>query len=111
MTDYNDENGFYYSNYRDYVFTELLDYCGCYDQDLYDDIFKVLLAYDVEIGQSPYVTDLGIEPQKYAELILHDLNRIGLLEHGSAVRASWVTDEGREVIKKIKEEISRANNE
>jgi hypothetical protein len=100
---YTDEEGYYWENYWEYIENKL-GLCGCIDEDITDDIFSVLLQLGESSG-SVYYTNFTIEgPDKYKELILHLLDSKGLIEHGGSIRGSWLTDEGREVVKKLAEE-------
>jgi hypothetical protein len=67
---YTDEKGVSWDTYKDYVFMGLLGFCGCYDGELFEDIFKVLLAYDTEKFVY-YDALLPKNSRKYVELIIH----------------------------------------
>lgn len=101
--EYIDEQGCSWDSYRDYILGGLLGICGCNDEELTNDIITVLLAFDKKAGEAPYYTELlPKNSRKYVELILHNLDHAGLLEHGTSVRGSWTTEKGQEVIKKLK---------
>jgi len=40
---------------------------------------------------------LPAEPRKYVELLLHVLDRAEVIEHGTAVRGSWLTGRGAQI--------------
>lgn len=94
-----------YESYLNYVVTELLNLCGCYNEVIADDIAKVLLTYNAQEYKGCYIDALGIQPLVYAELILHILDHADLVEHGGNVRGSWLTSKGVEVATKIQQEI------
>lgn len=99
VNEYLDRDGVTWPSYEDYIFVGLLGYCGCYDDELFSDVLAVFKAFDEGCC---YYTDIRVEgPPRYKELILHDLTRAGLLEHGTSVRASWLTDAGRRVLAEL----------
>lgn len=68
---------------------ELLPYCGCFDPKA--DYQKVLACCEEE-KQAGYPRD------DYHQMLLLCLDDRGLLEHGSAIRYSWRTPFGDEVL-------------
>ena len=74
---------------------DYLGFCGCYDEEVIDDIINVFKIFYKE--GSHYYTDIAEElelPLKYVHLILNILDSKGWLEHGTSVRGSWITKEG-----------------
>lgn len=83
---------------------DVLEFCGCIDGSVILDIWRVFKRFDREV--SPYITNLVTElhfSYKYVHLILNVLDEKGLLEHGTAVRGSWLTDYGKDVLKRLKD--------
>jgi hypothetical protein len=104
---YIDNDGVSWHDYKEYVFIGLLGFCDCRDDKLYHDIFTVLEAYGkaAKEGELLYYDKLlAGNPAKYVELILHCLTRAELLEHGSSLRGSWLTQKGQEVVEKLQAE-------
>jgi hypothetical protein len=79
-----------------------LGFCGCAGDDVADLFQKVLDTFPLNSGEAIYyvateTSGPGIAertgiPAPIVQLILLELDRIGLLEHGTAVRGSWRTD-------------------
>jgi hypothetical protein len=105
VMEYTDEEGIVYRSYHEYV-EDLCGLCECRDDDIPQDIFTVLEKYRTsEYNQTSY-TDFDIEgPLKYKELLLHLLDGKGLLEHGTSIRGSWLTDKGKKVANGLANEI------
>lgn len=58
------------------------------------DTEKAYELFDEEINEI-----LGFSRENVVfEFILHTLNAVDILEHGSSVRGSWLTDYGREIL-------------
>ncbi len=78
-----------------------MGFCGCYDDELMEDVIAVLMAFDAD--KPPHYSTLPISgPDKYRELILHAMDNAGLIEHGTSIRGSWLTDKGKEVLQTVK---------
>ena len=103
-----DSEGCSYPSYESYVITGLLGLCGCFDDDLGNDIMTILRQFAATKGHIS-IDDIKIDGhEQYRELILHDLTRVDLLEHGGNVGGSWLTDKGREVATKLLERYKKA---
>jgi hypothetical protein len=104
--EYIDEKGVSYHHYREYVLLELLGMCGCYDTQIENDV--VVMLHCLNRGGFPYDSFLapGLRDHEraYIELILHMLDHAGLTEHGSSVRGSWITNKGRLVADRLRQE-------
>ena len=92
------ESGIWYENQINYVAEELLQLCGCRDDEIVEDTITVLKK--LHNGGMDY-RDMEITPPKYVELILHRLHTLDLIEHGTSIRYSWLTDEGIVVAEKL----------
>lgn len=83
-----------------WYFIEVMGFCGCYSDDLFSDIMAVLRKFEKK--PCLYYDAINLDgPDKYKEMILHVMTDKGLLEHGSSVRGSWLTERGKQVIKTI----------
>ena len=108
MKDYVDDNRVTWTaddnspGVHQWYFIEVMGFCGCYSDDLFSDIMAVL--WEFEKKPCLYLVAINLEgPDKYKELILHVMTDKGLLEHGSSIRGSWLTEKGKQVIKTIRE--------
>ena len=106
MKDYTDANRVFWKGddnpgVHEWYFVEIMGFCNCYDDNLFSDIMAVLAAF--EQNNRLYYDKFNIEgPDKYKELILHVMTDKGLLEHGSSIRGSWLTEKGLGIIKTIR---------
>ena len=85
----------------DFVVDEF-GFCGCPNMDVVNDIIKVLKELNKD-GTSNYITGLMQTlnlKRKYIMLVLMVLDRNEYIEHGSTLRGSWITPEGKEILKK-----------
>lgn len=87
-TGYTDPTGTTWDSYEQYVTIGLCGLCGCGRNSIKADIIAVLR--DTE--QLVEVPDT-----EYYELMLHLLDDKELVEHGTSVRGSWLTDRGKEI--------------
>lgn len=81
---------------------DMFSFCGCSNQDVVNDIMKVLKELNND-NTSNYITSLVdslILERRYILLILMCLDREGYIDHGSTIRGSWITPEGKEVLRK-----------
>lgn len=96
-----DGEGITWSDKESWLFSRLLDLCGCRLDETYRHVFQILEThYNAKGYEIPYYSDLSNNlhiAQTEVEIILMLLNNAGLLEHGTACRASWITEEGRTV--------------
>jgi hypothetical protein len=102
MKEYVDKNGCAWDSEEDYFFMEVCGFCGCSDREILDDLLTILdkMANDRE---NCYYTKLGIAgPEKYIEALLGILDNAGLIEHGTAIRGSWLTEAGGDICKLLK---------
>lgn len=101
------ETDCWFPNYREYIWSHMLGFCGCSGESetytfqilkkIYDESLKEDGSYYYEYKD---VSDHWLALQ---ELILMILDKADLTEHGSSVRGCWLTDKGKEVCKKIDE--------
>lgn len=104
---YIDEDGTTYGNYLDFIESKL-GLCGCRDGEIVDDIFSVLMHLGSGENHGHYYTNFPIEgPDKYKELILHILDSHRLLDHGVSIRGSWLSEEGREIVKRLGDDVDK----
>jgi len=70
---------------------EALGWCGCSDSAI-TEAFQSILDLLLLGGPDCYFTDLALKTsldQRLVQIILHELTRLDLLEHGTSVRGSW----------------------
>lgn len=87
---------------------KILGFCGCSNEEIIDDVINVFKCFirDRKGEFNAYYTHIAKELNldlKYVELILYLLDDKGLLEHGTAIRGSWLSDKGEEIAKKYEE--------
>lgn len=91
-----------------------MDFCSCGRQDdisfMIRDVLQVInnktenydkMNYEMvwEQFDKELIDVLGFHSDNIAfEFILHVLNSVGVLEHGSSVYGSWLTDYGKEIL-------------
>lgn len=101
--EYIDEEGCSWESAEEWYVLDVLGLCGCCDTELYDDLLKVIYAFEESDG-SLYYDKLPIGgSEKYKELILHIMNDKDILEHGFSARGSWLTEKGRKILRKLKD--------
>jgi len=103
-----DEDKCEWESYEQYVWSGVLDLCGCYSESLFDLTFEILgKLYEAKITKDgSYFYDYKEQSQHYTdlqELILHNLSRANLTEHGCSVRGGWLTDKGFKLCEMIYE--------
>lgn len=86
---------------------EHLEWCGCSDGDIVD-AFNKVVSYMLEGEHGhQYFTDIvshtGLD-KITVQLILLELDRAGITEHGTSVRGSWIDGDGRELIRRLSDE-------
>lgn len=94
------------TNPKEIFRSDVLEFCGCMDETIIDDIVDTLKCFKKEPNDC-YYTDISSKlhlTTKYIELILCILDEKGLIEHGTAVRASWLTDYGKRILNELREE-------
>ena len=63
------------------------------------DIVEVFLALSKRDGDNWMEWKPPIKEDKYYELILNVLDHAGLIEHGTSIYGSWLSDKGDDVLK------------
>lgn len=77
---------------------EALGWCGCYDDQIFIDFEKILnflISCKNNKDYDTYYTKIAKElslSENYIQIILYELDRIGLTTHGGSVRGSWPKD-------------------
>lgn len=101
MNEYIDDEGVTWDSYEDYVAIGLCGLCGCGDQSIHEDLINILKSPDGVIQT---------DDSKYSMLLLHVLDHADLIEHGSSVRYSWLTEKGKKIRAKLNEEKTTTYN-
>jgi hypothetical protein len=86
---------------KDFVKQGMFNTCGCVEDSIIDDWIAILKM--TARTPAPHVETIVEETgftYNYCMTILHLLDSLCYIEHGSALRVSWITDEG---LKKLKE--------
>lgn len=96
---YIDESGCSWNSPEEWLWLEILGGCGCGSGDEIEKIvFNVLELFATEFNERAWSV---YDDLKY-EIIAHWMEHKGLLEHGSSVGASWLSEEGKRIYKIIK---------
>ena len=87
-TEYLDPDGTTWNSYESSITIGLCGLCGCGRESIKDDLIAIIRDTDeiVKIPDDPY-----------HELLLHVLDHADLLEHGTSIRGSWLSEKGRAV--------------
>ena len=97
---YIDQNGVSWKSPYDWLWSGILEACGCGSSDELSKIaFKVLQLFSLPHEERKWSV---YDKQKY-EILAHWLDSKGLLEHGSSVAGSWLTELGEDVYNNIYE--------
>lgn len=93
---YIDQDGCSWTSPYDWLWSGILGGCGCGSSEEFGELtFKVLEYFSTEImKRTRYIYDTPIE-----EVIAHWLTTKDLIEHGTSIGGSWLTDEGDNVYK------------
>lgn len=81
-----------------------LHICGCGCPDI---VYKLIHKIMKDIASRNIKTD---DEEGYYDFILHQLNHMEFLEHGSSIYSSWVTEKGKNLIKAL-DEMAKYNYE
>lgn len=88
---------------------EQLAFCGCGDPtEAYETLQDVLSAFDTEGrtfegSREAIRVHKAMIPGKYWDLLVYLLDSKGLLEHGSSIGGSWLSDLGKKILKDLRE--------
>ena len=99
---YIDQDGFYYDKPEDLLW-QILGGCGCGSADEFsDEAFKLLTYFATPHEQR----ERSIFDDRFYELLAHWFDSCELIEHGTNITGSWLTEKGEQVyeaINRIKE--------
>lgn len=97
-----DEQGVYWESYENYVTIGLCGLCGCGDEGIKEDLVNIIKRTKQIEGGSPMVQFTKEERESpYNELLLHVLDHAKLIEHGTSIYGSWLTEKGKAVKKQL----------
>lgn len=96
--DYVDQDGISFNSPANWLFTGIMGGCGCgSSDDIADKAVAVLEFFSREIGSRDWNFIDGEN-----EILAHWLDSKDLLEHGSSIGGSWLSQKGEQVLKAIK---------
>jgi hypothetical protein len=96
--DYIDQNGTSYDSPQQWLWS-ILGGCGCGSSDeLAERAVKVLKLFTTEHMERSW----SIYDDPTNEVIAHWMDSKGLIEHGTGIGGSWLTDKGKEIYEAIK---------
>ena len=89
-----------YDSVEDYIWVSVLGGCGCGYSEHYGELAVKLIKY---FGTEHMKRDYSFwkESEFETELMAHWLDSKELLEHGTSVGGSWLSDDGKELLKII----------
>jgi hypothetical protein len=108
-------DGCEYEDLESYVCTGIFGFCGCVGESALRIIDKALDHFSTCRDKGTYWDDLVKEvfngDEGSAYIVSSLLDNTELIEHGMAIRGSWLTDKGTEVHSDIKKIISLWDNQ
>ena len=80
---------------NEFILRSLLGFCGCVSNNIMDDLFEILniFEHDPKLAYYTKIAQKMEESEKYIELLLCCLDKTNLIEHGSAIRGSWLNSD------------------
>lgn len=96
-------DGCHVDNPKEYLWFAVLKGCGCGRSDDFIELAWTVLDYfsqDIMQRQSGFIYD---KPEN--ELLAHWLDTKGLIDHGSSIGVSWLTEDGKQLHKVISDNI------
>jgi hypothetical protein len=93
-------NGLEFDTKQEALYFGVLGLCGCGNPDqVHELLIECLETFEpYEYGLQKLVAVVKEKPEIVAEFIAHFLDKFYLIEHGSNVYGSWLTEEGRDFI-------------
>lgn len=96
MLSYKAPDDLTYDSPEEYLFIGILGGCGCgTSEEIAKDVMTLLL--EISKGEREKIYE-----DSYNELIAHMLDSKDLIEHGSQIGGSWLTEKGESIIKEYK---------
>ena len=89
--DWVDQSGCHWDDPADWFFVDILGGCGCGTTSVPERAVSLLEYFATDHMQRTYKMDLT------DEVIAHWFDSHDLIEHGTSIYGSWLTDKGREI--------------
>lgn len=100
IDDYIDQDGCSYDTPAEWLWTEIMGGCGCGSADAFGKrAIKLLEHFSTPHEERDY----SIWDNDFYELMAHWFNSLELIEHGSIVTGSWLTEKGEQIYEAIKQ--------
>lgn len=105
--EYVDENGCTWESYKDFVWGEVLGFCGCHGSstEYVFDLLKEMYVREKngEIFYFDYKNENKLVPI-LQELCLFVFDKVEITEHGGSVRGCWLSKKGKDICSKLFED-------
>jgi hypothetical protein len=97
--EYEAPDGCWYDSPEEYLWVGIMGGCGCGSSDEIAELAHEILGH---FGKPFDERKLKIYDKIEYEIIAHWLDSKELIEHGSSVGGSWLTDKGKELLEVLK---------
>ena len=104
---YKNEEGVSFKDAKSFISISVFGICGCSGEEWVEIIVKTLIHFNTWIDTGKYwgdlVKDVYLDNESAAYIVANLLDNKGFIEHGTAIRGSWITDKGKELLSDIQE--------
>lgn len=91
-------DGCHYDTPEEYLWTGVLGGCGCGSSDYFAELsYKLLKEFSLS-GADWDKRTLKVYDNEALEIIAHWMDAKGLIEHGTSIGGSWLTEKGKELL-------------
>lgn len=89
----------YYESPAYFLWFYILNGCGCGSSD---NLMELAWQVFVDFAEDREEEKLGLYDKPEREILAHWLDSKGLIEHGTSIRWSWLTEDGKELLRQLK---------
>lgn len=98
--DYIDQDGVSHNNPAEWLWS-FLGGCGCGSSQYFAERSVKLLEYFATDHLARNTAEVNPYENEVDELLAHWMDSVGLLEHGTSVSSSWLTEKGQQIHESI----------